>query len=118
VAHELAERRVAPWGLALDPLPEGAQARQPLPHLVAGDDGRVHGADRGADHPIGLDAGFVQRMIDAALVGAQGAAALKDQYRLARQFGWLRGYFRRLMKDIIHGVSGPSRARFSIRGRS
>ena len=51
--------------------------------LAAGDQAGVDGADRGADHPVGLDAGLVQRLVDADLVGAERAAALEDQHPLA-----------------------------------
>src|SRR5262249_45776752 len=50
--------------------------------LIAGNEARIDGADRGADDPIGLDLRFMQRLIDAGLVGAQCAAALKDQHGL------------------------------------
>ena len=43
----------------------------------------VDRADRSADHPIGLDAGLVKRLIDADLIGAERAAALKHQHHLA-----------------------------------
>ncbi len=50
---------------------------------AAGDDGGVDRADRGADHPVGLDPGLVQRLIDADLIGAERAAALQHQHLLA-----------------------------------
>ena len=51
--------------------------------LVAGDDARIDGADRGADQPVRLDAGVVQRLIDAALIGAERASALQHEHDLA-----------------------------------
>src|SRR5262245_32704813 len=59
----------------LHPLPEFLEAREPVLRLVAGDQTRIDGADRGADDPVRLDAGLMQRLIDAGLVGAEGAAA-------------------------------------------
>ena len=50
--------------------------------MVAGDDARIDGADRRADQPVGLDAGIVQRLIDAALIGAERAAALQHEHDL------------------------------------
>ena len=51
--------------------------------LVAGDQAGVDRADRGADHPVWLDAGFMQRLIDADLIGAERAATLQHQHYLA-----------------------------------
>ena len=63
--------------------PEFLQRGQAVRRLVAGDQAGVDGADRGADHPVRLDAGLVQRLVDAHLVGAQRAAALQHQHDLA-----------------------------------
>ena len=49
---------------------------------VAGDEAGVDGADRGADDPVRLDAGLVQRLVDAGLVGAERAAALEHEHDL------------------------------------
>ncbi|MET3334933.1 hypothetical protein ABIF61_003457 [Bradyrhizobium japonicum] len=46
---------------------------------VACDDRGVDCADRNAGHPIWMDAGFGERLIDARLVGPQSAAALQQQ---------------------------------------
>src|SRR3712207_9393074 len=43
----------------------------------------VERADRGADHPVGLDAGLVQCLVEAGLIGAQRATALEHQHDLA-----------------------------------
>src|SRR5262249_20648744 len=88
-------------------------ARKPLGNLVAGNDRAVDGADRGADHPVGLNAGFVQGLIDPALIGAECAAALKDQNHLARKFGRLGNGCCGLMKDIIHDDLSAREARGS-----
>ncbi len=58
-------------------VPEPAQPIQPVFGPVADDQGRIDGADRGADHPVGLDAGLVKGFIDPRLVGAHRAAALQ-----------------------------------------
>ena len=103
MADELAPRRVAPRRAALDPLPKGLQAGEAFGHWVAGDDGGIDAADRSADHPIRLDAGFMQRRVDATLIGAERAAALKHQHHLAGQCGRRLGRgLCRPMKDIIH----------------
>src|SRR5262245_65670805 len=47
--------------------------------LVARDQTGVDGADRRADDPIRLDPRLMQGLIDARLVGAERAAALKDK---------------------------------------
>ena len=52
---------------------------------VAGDQAGVDRADRGADHPVRLDAGLVQRLIDAGLVGAERPAALQHQHAVGRR---------------------------------
>ena len=61
------------------------QPRQPVLRRIAGDQAGVDGADRGADDPVRLDAGLMQRLVDAGLVGAERAAALQHQHDLARQ---------------------------------
>ena len=66
-----------------DAPPEFLQLAEPILRLVAGDQAGVDRADRRADHPIGLDAGLVQRLVDAGLVGAERAAALQDEDDLA-----------------------------------
>jgi hypothetical protein len=63
-------------------LPEFAQALHPLVRFVARDDCAFYGADRRANHPVGLDAAFHERLIDAGLVGAECAAALQHQHHL------------------------------------
>jgi hypothetical protein len=52
---------------------------------VAGDQAGIDGADRGADDPVRLDAGLVQRLIDAGLIGPERAAALQHEHDLAWQ---------------------------------
>ena len=69
----------------LDAAPEVVQPREPVAGLIAGDQRRVDRADRRADDPVGLDAGFVQRLVDAHLVGAECAAALQHEHDLAGQ---------------------------------
>ena len=50
---------------------------------IAGDQGGIDRPDRGADHPVGLDAGFLQGLVDPGLVGAERSAALEHQDDLA-----------------------------------
>ena len=68
----------------LDAPPELAQLGEPVLRLVAGDDGGVDRADRRSDQPVGLDAGLVQRLVDAGLVGAERPAALEDEDDLTK----------------------------------
>src|SRR5262249_15894381 len=74
--------RPAPQFLAAHAPPKLLQPVKTVFWLVAGNQARVYGADRGADDPLSLHLSFMQRLIDAGLVGAQCAAALKDQNRL------------------------------------
>ncbi len=62
-----------------DRLPELGQPLDPLVGRVAGDDGAVDGTDRDPRHPVGVQVRLRQRLIDASLVGAQGAAALEEK---------------------------------------
>src|SRR6185312_14020081 len=64
---------------AADRLPEFAQPFHPPLGRVAGDDRRVQRADRDAGQPVRLQAGLVQRLEHAGLVGAECAAALQHQ---------------------------------------
>jgi hypothetical protein len=73
-----------PDRILLHLLPEFAQTRQPVLRRVAGDQAGIDGADRGADNPVRLDAGLMQRLVDAGLEGAQRAAALQHQHDLPR----------------------------------
>jgi hypothetical protein len=88
VCRPLPEQRRHPGQLRerwmCDPAPEFLEARQALLRRVAGNQARIDGADRGADHPVRLDAGFAQRLIDADLVGAERAAALQHEDDLAK----------------------------------
>ena len=65
-----------------EPPPELLQPAEALRRLVAGNQGAVDRTDRGADDPIRLDAALGQRLIDAGLIGAERAAALKHQHGL------------------------------------
>jgi hypothetical protein len=57
--------------------------------------------------------GLVQRLVNSALIGAERAAALKDQHHLARKFGRFHNGFYGLMKDIIHEYLSAHRGRGS-----
>ena len=91
-----------PDRVLLHPLPEFPQPRQPVLRRIAGDQAGIDGADRGADDPVRLDAGFVQRLIDAGLVGAERAAALQHQHDLAGRILAERLQRRTIVLDVIH----------------
>src|SRR5262245_54911634 len=69
--------RQTPEFLALHAAPELLQPVEAMLALVAGDQAGVDGADRGADDPVRLDHAFVERLIDARLIGAERTAALE-----------------------------------------
>ena len=46
---------------------------------IAGNQGRVDGADRNAGGPVGVKARLGKRLVDATLIGAERAAALQQQ---------------------------------------
>ena len=75
--HRLLERTV------LNAAPEFLEPGHPVRCIVAGYEARVDGTDRGADHPVRLDAGFMQSLVDANLVGTERAATLQHQHDLA-----------------------------------
>ena len=89
-------RKQAPEIRALHAAPELLQPIEAVFAPVAGDDAGVDGADRGADDPIGLDARLVQRLIDAALIGAERAPALEHERALAVVLG----------ADLVDGFAG------------
>ena len=64
-------------------MPELPKLRQAVLRRVAGDESCIDGANGGADDPVGLDARLVQRLIDAALIGAKRAASLQHKHNLA-----------------------------------
>ncbi len=88
----------APQGLALHAVPELPELVEAIPGGIAGDDARVDRSDRGADDPIGLDFRLVQGLVDAALIGAERAAALQDEHDLPV----------RLLADHVDGVERRS----------
>ena len=92
-------------------IPAGAPAGSPARCRRSGG---VDGADRGADDPVGLDAGFVQRLVDAGLVGAQRAAALQHQHDLAE------GRPARRLPASLRSVTWPvlGRGRLRLAARS
>ena len=79
LAVDVAIRRVMPDLARGDALPEDLKPLQTPLRRIAGDDRRIDRADRHAAHPVRLDARFVQRLIDAGLIGAERAAALQHQ---------------------------------------
>ena len=56
--------------------PKFAQPIDSVIRRIACDDGGVDGADRYAGNPIRLNSGLAQRLVDAGLIGAKGAATL------------------------------------------
>src|SRR5688500_15082107 len=76
-----------PHRLVRHALPELAQSRQSVFRLIAGDQASVDGPDRRADDPVRLDAHLMQRLVDARLISAERAAALKDEDRLLQIVG-------------------------------
>ena len=76
-------RERPPEGAVLHAPPEFFELRKTVLDLVAGDEARIDGADRGADQPVGLDARLVQRLIDTALIGAKRTSALQHEHDLA-----------------------------------
>ena len=63
-----------------DAVPELLDPRQPIGRCIAGNQGRVDGANRGAHDPVGHQIVLMQRLVDAGLVGAERAAALQHQH--------------------------------------
>ena len=102
-----------PDRLALDAVPEFAHTLQPHGNVVAGNDRTVDGADRGTDDPVRLDPCFVQRLVDAALISAERAAALKDKDHLPRQFRRRAQFAGGLVSDInlIHTIASRASGR-------
>ena len=87
VAQHRAQQRKARQALdhrgLLDPAPELPQLGNSVLRPVAGDQARIDRPDRGADHPVGLDARLMHRLVDAGLIGAERAPALEDEDDLA-----------------------------------
>ena len=81
------EFRRADAGALFDAVPERMQALEPAFRRIAGDQRGVNRADRRADHPVGLDSGFVQGGIHADLISTQRAPALEHEHHLPRQCG-------------------------------
>src|SRR6188768_1901756 len=68
--------------LSLQATPELIENAKAVFARVADDHGCVDRADRGAYDPVGFDARFVQRLIDADLESSQSPATLKHQHDL------------------------------------
>jgi len=62
-----------------DYLPKAPQLLHAVGGRIAGDQGGVDRSDRDAGHPVRMQIPLGQRLIDAPLIGAQGAAALEQQ---------------------------------------
>src|SRR5262249_46753674 len=99
--------RAAPQRLAAAAATKLLKPGEPVLGLVAGNQARIDGADRGADDPVRFDLRFVQGLIDAGLVGAERATALKHQRDLPFVRRKLRarrglGRERRTVHDLDH----------------
>ena len=79
LAEDVAIGRVVPDLPLGDALPERPQPLQPQGRRIAGDDGAVDGADRYARYPVRFESGFLKRLVDTRLIGAQRTAALQDE---------------------------------------
>ncbi len=62
-----------------DGFPELPEAFDPPFRRVAGDQGRIDGADGDSGDPMWMEVRFGKRLIDAGLIGAQGSATLQQQ---------------------------------------
>src|SRR5689334_25334233 len=71
-----------PERLVLHALPELAQGIEAACRRIARNKRRIDGANRSTDDPVGLEAGFVQRLIDACLKGAECPSPLEDENHL------------------------------------
>ena len=71
--------------------PERAQSLAATLGRIAGDDGRVDGADRDAGNPARHVAGLGQRGIRAGLISAERSAALQHENRLFLESGHASG---------------------------
>ena len=71
--------RETPKLLAPHPAPEFLQPVETIFALIAGNEARIDRADGGADDPVRLDFRFVERLVNAGLVRAERAPALKDE---------------------------------------
>ena len=93
-----------------DALPELLQGSQPVVRLVADDDRGVDGADGGADNPIRLDAGVVQRVIDARLERSERTSALQNEHDLpiaggnTRRLAGAACFLRLRLGEVRHGA--------------
>jgi hypothetical protein len=88
VMHEIAGARHIPersrsWR-AGDERPELLESRQSFGGLVAGDERSIDGSNRSSDHPVGLHACLVHRLVHTGLKRTQCAATLHDQHDLIR----------------------------------
>src|SRR5262249_10375633 len=71
------------------PRPEFLKPLESILAGIAGNQAGIYRANRCSDDPIWLNAAFMQRVIDAGLVGAECASALQNQDGLAILLGAL-----------------------------
>src|ERR1043166_1133378 len=73
---------IAEWVFMPHPGPESLKSPQTVLWRVAGDQGRVNGADRGANDPVERHSRFLKGLEYAGLIGAERSPALQDEYCL------------------------------------
>jgi hypothetical protein len=76
------KRNLIPSRTALDATPKLLDPHEPLFSFVAADDGCVNCADRCTNHPVGLDAGLMERLVHTALIGPESTTSLHDKHYL------------------------------------
>jgi hypothetical protein len=69
----------------LDLCPEFQETIEPLFDGIARDQAGIDRPDRGADHAVGFDSGFMQRLVDADLISTQSIAALQHKNDLTKR---------------------------------
>ena len=107
-------------GRSGDLLPEGAQLVEPRLGRVAGDQRRVDRADGNPGHPLRLQVGFDQRLIDAGLERAERAAALQHQGDAVerRPLQAAMAFPQRRRLRGVYRFGRPRRSGFELDGRS
>ena len=123
LAENVAVRRERPDFPLGDQVPKGLQLAQAVLGRIAGNDRRIDRADRNARNPVRLNAGFVHRLIDAGLIGAERAAALQHKRNAVATFrpptdsrgGRTRRMIGQAGADIVHG---DTRIGWRVRGTS
>ncbi len=85
LAEQRRKRGILPPRPIFHRRPEFAHPLDALLRRVARNQAGIDGPARGADHPVGLDARLVKRLIDPALIRIECPAALESENDLPRQ---------------------------------